>query len=205
MVLATVFSELASAAPLGTDLADPVFGGAATFAALFLPAAGLAEQFAGTSTEDLAEELVRRGRELGDTDPEKRDQARRRLEAVETVIERSIRSVATLPCTFVMFVAAFLLASVALLGPDPVIVESSWRPLQVPLPAVLIGTAVALDFVAVCKLLPFAWALVDQRSRRTLQQAARDLRERSLADDEPPPAPLAQAEAGSPAGRPDEG
>jgi hypothetical protein len=176
VVLAVLFSELASAAPSGTDLATPAFGAAATFAALFLPAAGLAQQFSGAGIEGLAREMVTYQADLA------------HLEAIKKVVERWMGGVKPLPSAFVMFLGALFVAAVALFEPSPEIVDWSWRPLQVPMHDVLVGTAVALDVVAACKLFPFTMVLVDQKNHKAVLATIESLIAAARAAQAPPAA-----------------
>jgi hypothetical protein len=149
-LLAIVLSEFARLAPENADIVGPVFGASATFAALFLPAAGLVNQYATIRLPDLARDLVEHKAE------------QKHVDAVNNIVARVLNSVQGLPISFVMFVVAFALASIGLFHPDLILLHWRYAVLQVSFENILIGVAVALDLAASCKLLPLAFVLLDR-------------------------------------------
>jgi hypothetical protein len=149
-LLAILSSELARLAPESVDVAGPVFGASATFAALFLPAAGLVNQYATIRLPDLARDLIEHKAE------------QKHVDAVNNIVTRVLNSVQGLPISFVMFVVAFALSSFGLFHPDLVLLHWRYTVLQVSFENSLIGIAVALDLAAACKLLPLAFVLLDR-------------------------------------------
>jgi hypothetical protein len=155
-----VFAELAVSAPKTADLTGPVFGTAATLAALVLAVAALVNPFALTGLPQVAR-LV-----MASRTPTDASYAKDLAESIE-------RSLARIPPAFNLLVAAFTLAAVALFRPDLNVIEPSSRLFQMPLTAALVGAAVALDLVALMMLVPVATSLADIGVARTIANTAR--------------------------------
>ena len=155
-----VMSELVNSTHGKTDLAAPAFGAAATLAALYLPAAGLANQYVTATLPGLANDLVTSNSELAP--------------AIVTVAENLRKSVMGLPTCFVLIVGAFGLSAIALVHPSLVIFRSSTRFLQVSLTSMLIGSSLAVDFGAVCRMLTLARELISTKNLDAVADAARN-------------------------------
>jgi hypothetical protein len=169
---------LAASAPATTDLAGPVFGAAATFAALFLPAAGLVSAYVTDRLPGLEGTLVAHAR-TGDPT---------HATAVRNIVQRVIQALEGLPTAFGLYIAAFGLASVALLHTDPHQLRYHHGGHVLDLPAVVIGVAIAFDLAATCKLLPLARLLLDRANLTAVYNASVFLAEQPPADHADKPA-----------------
>jgi Na+(H+)/acetate symporter ActP len=195
-LFAVALSELARLAPDNVDVAGPVFGACATFAALFLPAAGLVNQYATIRLPDLAKDLVLH----------KTDQSH--VVAVNKIVARVLGAVRGLPVCFVMFVVALAFATFALFHPDLVLLHWRYAILQVSLENILIGLASTLDLAAACKLLPLAFVLLDRANLQAVYDGAVGLQsvkaeeeeeeEKKEEEEAKKQTPSAQPQAGSP-------
>lgn len=159
VAIAVGLAELARGASNNVDLATPVFGASATFAALFLPAAGLVNQYTTTRLPSLAADLIENAASRDDID------------AVHVIVGRVLVAVRALPSSFVLFVVALASATLGLFRPRFVLLHWQARWLQVPPQAVLVGFAAAADFMAAAKLLPLARVLLDRKILESLYKA----------------------------------
>lgn len=186
-VAAFGFAELATSAPRGADLAGPVFGTAATLAALVLAVAALVSPFALTGLPQVAR-LVFASKTVKDA-----KYANDLAESVE-------RSLARIPPAFNLLMAAFVIAAIGLFRPSLSLFEPSSRLLQLPLPAMLVGATVALDVVGLFLLVPVAAKMSDVELARTIANTARQrldelsVKERTGSGATAPPAPPGQGE-----------
>lgn len=154
------FAELATSAPRGADLTGPVFGTAATLAALVLAVAALVSPFALTGLPQVAR-LVFASKTIKDA-----KYANDLAEGVET-------SLARIPPAFNLLMTAFVIAAIGLFRPSLSLFEPSLRLFRLPLSAMLVGATVALDVIGLFLLVPVAAGMSDVGLARTIANTAR--------------------------------